>query len=154
MFAYEFDQTGAVDPSTSMNPASVNQDLIVTVGQAYTLTFRTYFDTCTTSEGFVGVMLNHAAVYTVDACDFGAGAYKSNTVNFTATASPWNLRFEFEVGEPTAVVKIDNGMYIFGAKPSRRASLYESRHTFREQKAPDFPSGCPILELFNRRKGR
>ena len=105
-----------------MNPASVNQDLVVTVGQAYTLTFRTYFDTCTstTSTGFVGVMLNHAPVYTVDACDYGAGAFKDNTVSFTATVSPWNLRFEFEVGETTAVVKIDNGMYPFGAKSSYR----------------------------------
>ena len=89
-----------------MNPASVNQDLVVTVGQAYTLTFRTYFDAC--GDGFIGVMLNHAPVYTVDACDLGAGAFEDNTVDFTATASPWNLRFEFEVGETTAVVKIDN----------------------------------------------
>ncbi|CAD6581526.1 MAG: hypothetical protein ASARMPRED_000637 [Alectoria sarmentosa] len=105
-FAYDFDQQGAVDPSTNKNPASVNQDLIVTVGQAYTLTFRTYFDAC--GDGFVGVMLNYAPVYTVDACDFGAGAFEDNTVDFTATASPWNLRFDFEVAETTAVVKIDN----------------------------------------------
>ena len=112
MFTYEFDQIGTVDPSTNTNPASLSQNLVVTVGQAYALTFRTYFDTCTTSEGFVGVMLNNVPVYTVDACDFGAGAYKSNTVNFTATASLSNLEFQFLVGEPTAVVKIDNGTYI------------------------------------------
>ena len=82
---------------------------MVTVGQVYTLTFRTYFDKCTGSEGFVGVMVNHAPVYTVDACDFGAGAFETNTVSFTASVSPTNLRFEFLVGEDPAVVKIDNG---------------------------------------------
>ena len=81
------------------------------MGQAYTLTFRTYFDKCTTSEGFVGVMLNYAPEYDVDACDLGAGAFKTNTVNFTATVSPVNLMFQFLVGETDAVVKIDNGMY-------------------------------------------
>ncbi|CAF9931226.1 hypothetical protein IMSHALPRED_008565 [Imshaugia aleurites] len=70
------------------------------------LTFRTYFDAC--GDGFVGVKLNQAPVYTVDACDYGAGAFEDNTVNFTATVSPTNLRFEFEVSETTAVVKIDN----------------------------------------------
>ena len=110
-FAYEFDQTGPIDPDANQHPASVNQDLTVTVGQAYTLTFRTYFDKCTGSEGFVGVMLNHQPVYTVDACDFGAGDFKTNTVAFTAAANPENLRFEFLVGETDAVVKLDNGTY-------------------------------------------
>ena len=109
-FAYEFDQTGSIDPSTNTNPANVSQNLVVTVGQAYTLTFRTYFDKCTTSEGFVGVMLNYVPEYDVDACDLGAGAFETNTVNFTATVSPLNLMFQFVVGETNAVVKIDNGM--------------------------------------------
>ena len=108
-YAYEFDQTGPIGPTSFTQPASVNQDLIVTVGASYTLTFRTYFDKCTGSEGFVGVMLNHQPVYTVDACDFGAGYYNDNTVAFLATVSPFNLRFEFLVGEPDAVVRIDNG---------------------------------------------
>ncbi|KAL8950863.1 MAG: hypothetical protein Q9222_003117 [Ikaeria aurantiellina] len=106
--AYKFDQVGPVDPDSYMHPASVNQDLAVTVGQSYTVRFRTYFDKCTGSEGFVGVMLNHQPVYTVDACDFGAGAFKDNTVTFTAAASPENLRFEFIIGENPATVKIDN----------------------------------------------
>lgn len=110
-----------------MNPANVSQNLVVTVGQAYTLTFRTYFDKCTTSEGFVGVMLNNAPIYTVDACDLGAGAFETNTVNFTATVSPVNLMFQFEIGETNAVVKIDNGMYISQRKSFPfRISLYTS----------------------------
>lgn len=107
--AYEFDLVGTPSPGTGLNPANVNQDLAVAVGQAYTLTFRTYFDSC--GDGFVGVQLDHAPAYTVDACDFGAGAFRSNTVNFTATVSPWNLRFDFEVGQVGAVVRVDNGTY-------------------------------------------
>lgn len=96
-----------------MNPASVNQDLIVTVGQSYQLTYRTYFDKCDQSEGFIGLKLNNQAVSTTDACDLGAGAFESNSYTFTPTASPWNLRFEFEAGEYPVVMKIDNGMCIF-----------------------------------------
>ena len=103
-----------------MNPASVNQDLIVTVGQSYQLTYRTYFDKCDGGEGFVGVMLNHQPVKTTDACDLGAGAFKSNSYNFTATVTPLNLRFEFLTSEYPVVMKIDNGMCIFQNIPLPR----------------------------------
>lgn len=53
-------------------------------------------------------MLNQVPVYTVDACDYGAGAFKDNTVSFTAASSPLNLVFQFITGEIHAVVKIDN----------------------------------------------
>ena len=99
---------GPVTDDNYQRPGSVNQDLTVTVGQAYVLKFRTYFDKCTQSEGFVGVMLNHQPVYTVDACDFGAGAFKDNTVYFTPTVSPFNLRFEFIIAENPAQARIDN----------------------------------------------
>ena len=56
----------------------------------------------------MGLMLNHQAVYTVDACDHGAGDFTDNTVTFTAAANPENLRFEFIIGEDPATVKIDN----------------------------------------------
>ncbi|KAI4269947.1 MAG: hypothetical protein L6R38_007279 [Xanthoria sp. 2 TBL-2021] len=107
-FAYQYEQVGPVTSDNYERPASVNQDLIVTVGKPYVLKFRTFFDKCTQSEGFVGVMLNHSPVYTVDACDFGAGAFKDNTVSFTPTVSPYNLRFEFIIAENPALVKIDN----------------------------------------------
>ncbi|CAO1598328.1 hypothetical protein XANCAGTX0491_002097 [Xanthoria calcicola] len=107
-FAYEYAQVGPVTDDNYQRPGSVNQDLTVTVNQAYVLKFRTYFDKCTQSEGFVGVMLNHQPVYTVDACDFGAGAFKDNTVNFTPTVSPFNLRFEFIIAENPAQARIDN----------------------------------------------
>ncbi|KAL8668529.1 MAG: hypothetical protein Q9168_006842 [Polycauliona sp. 1 TL-2023] len=107
-FAYEYEQVGPVTEDNYQRPGSVNQDLIVTAGKPYVLTFRTFFDKCTQSEGFVGVMLNHSPVYTVDACDFGAGAFKDNTVRFTPDVSPYNLRFEFIIAENPAQVKIDN----------------------------------------------
>ncbi|KAL8993548.1 MAG: hypothetical protein Q9169_006268 [Polycauliona sp. 2 TL-2023] len=106
-FAYQYEQVGPVTDDNYQRPASVNQDLLVTVGQQYVLKFRTFFDKCTPSEGFVGVMLNRQAVYTVDACDLGAGAFKDNTVNFTPTVSSFNLRFEFIIAENPAQVKID-----------------------------------------------
>lgn len=107
-FAYEFDQIGPVSPDANTHPAAVYQDLVLVTGVPYNLRFRTYFDKCTQSEGFVGVMINRAAVYTVDACDKGAGAFKDNLFQFTASADQTNLRFEFLTDENAAVFKIDN----------------------------------------------
>ncbi len=64
----------------------------------------------------MGLMLNHQAVKTTDACDLGAGAFNSNSYNFTATVNPFNLRFEFLTDVNPVVMKIDNGMYISRCK--------------------------------------
>ncbi|KAL8737746.1 MAG: hypothetical protein Q9181_001374 [Wetmoreana brouardii] len=107
-FAYQFDQIGPVDPAADMHPAAVSQDLRLAANVPYRLKFRTFFDKCTQSEGFVGVMINSQPVYTVDACDHGAGLFTDNTVEFTAPADQTNLRFEFLTHENLATVKIDN----------------------------------------------
>lgn len=70
--------------------------------------FRTYLNKCTQLEGFVGVVLNHQPVYTVDACDKGEGAFKDNPVQFDVFADTTNLRFECLIFETPATVKIDN----------------------------------------------
>ncbi|KAI4189957.1 MAG: hypothetical protein LQ346_005017 [Caloplaca aetnensis] len=107
-FAYEFDQVGPKVPEADMHPASVYQDIYLAAGVTYNLKFRTFFDKCTQNEGFVGVMINRAPLYTVDACDKGAGAFKDNLVQFTAAVNLINLRFEFLTNENPAVFKIDN----------------------------------------------
>ena len=60
----------------------------------------------------MGVMLNHDAVFTFDSCDQGQQAvgkfYRVTLPPFTASANPENVRFEFLIGEPDAVVKLDN----------------------------------------------
>ncbi|KAI4209352.1 MAG: hypothetical protein LQ351_007715 [Letrouitia transgressa] len=94
-----------------MHPASVNQDITVTPGVEYVLHFQTYFDKCTGGEGFVGVMLNHAPYYTVDACDrypTYIEGFGDNAIIFTPDTTTVNIRFEFLTGEPDAVIKIDN----------------------------------------------
>ncbi|KAL9595393.1 MAG: hypothetical protein Q9219_006468 [cf. Caloplaca sp. 3 TL-2023] len=108
-FAYEFDQIGPKGPDADMHPAAVYQDIGLVSGVPYNLRFRTFFAKCSTgSEGFVGVMINRQPVYTVDACDKGAGAFKDNLVQFYAPADSTNLRFEFLTGENEATFKIDN----------------------------------------------
>lgn len=107
-FAYQFEQVGPKVPEADMHPAAVYQDLVLTANVPYNLKFRTFFDKCTQDEGFIGVMINRSPIYTVDACDKGAGAFKDNLVQFTATADRTNLRFEFLTREPSAVFKIDN----------------------------------------------
>lgn len=86
----------------------MNQDIPTVANIPYTLRFRTFFDKCTGSEGFVGVKINGQPVYTVDACDGTAGVFNDNAIQFISAGGSTNLRFEFLVGENPAVVKIDN----------------------------------------------
>ena len=58
-------------------------------------------------------------MYTFDARDQGqvaVGKYADVSFGFTAVASPENSRFEFLVGEPNAVVRLDNVAITKGLK--------------------------------------
>ena len=55
----------------------------------------------------MGVKINQQPVYTVDPCDWPAGVFNDNLVQFFATGQD-NVRFEFLIGETPAVFKIDN----------------------------------------------
>ena len=76
------------------------------------MSFSVYFDKCTQSEGFVGVRFpGYSGGTTFDACDDGqaaVGKYADTSFVFTAGATTEQLRFEFVVGEPNAVVRLDN----------------------------------------------
>lgn len=111
--AFEFLQEGAVSSDASMNPASLSQQLSgLVVGASYTVSFSVYFDKCTQSEGFVGVRFpNYSGGFTFDSCDQGqaaVGKYADASFGFTAEATAEQLRFEFVVQEPNAVIRLDN----------------------------------------------
>lgn len=118
--AYEFNQFGdpkIYDPDYTYRAASLTQNLTVTVGKNYVLKFRAWFDKCTIYEGFVGVQLNDGddESRTVDSCDdFPARVqqFGDYTIPFTASRNPENLKFEFVIGEPDAVIKLDNIMVV------------------------------------------
>ena len=102
------------------SPPSLSQQIAVTVGQAYTLTFQTYFVACT-GKGTIEVLVDGSSAYTVTDCDFTAGAFQPNTVHLTATKSPLSLEFDFEnyaYYTFSMTMKISNGMYIFRSTPS------------------------------------
>ena len=111
--AFEFLQEGAVAQSSYANPAYLTQWLYgLNLSKNYQVTFRLYFDKCTGSEGFVGVRFpNNQGSFTYDACDFGGaavGKYATASFTFTAGAPAEQIRFEFIVGEPNAVIRLDN----------------------------------------------
>lgn len=96
-FAFEDDQNTVPDTSTGQAQADIFQEVTVVPGLDYTLTFWAYFNRG--DNGFIGVMLNGAAVYTVDALDApGTGVWKVNNINFTATTTNLEVRFQFLYG--------------------------------------------------------
>jgi hypothetical protein len=71
------------------------------------LTFSTWFNN--SLAGFVSVMINDNAVYTVDASDFnGPNVWNPNTIQFTATTTITNIRLEFIFGLEDSVDRVDD----------------------------------------------
>ena len=109
--AYEFVQQG--QPFSPTNVTSLSQEVSgLIVGVAYTVSYSLFFSACTQTFGFVGITLsNHQAVTTFDACDYGqaaVGKFYATSLSFTATATSANLRFEFIIGQPSALIRLDN----------------------------------------------
>lgn len=90
------------------------------MGQAYTLTFRSYFDYCS-GQGTIEVLFNGYSGYTVTDCQFTAGLFQNNTVTYIASKSPLVLEFDFENTEwytSSMAIMIDEGTYMSRAFPS------------------------------------
>lgn len=84
---------------------------LIKTGVDYVLSYSVFFDACTQDTGFLGTMINHVPVYTYDACDFGlaaVGKFAPVSIPFTATAATEEVRLEFLIGRPGAVVNVDN----------------------------------------------
>ena len=90
--------------------ASLNQDVYgLIVGRIYVVTYSAWFDAC--NNVLLRVFIYNEPVDTFDGCNYGqnaVGQYADVFFSFTATANPANLRFEFVVSAPTAIVKLDN----------------------------------------------
>ena len=109
---FEFLQEGPIAPTANQNPASLSQQINgLIVGNSYTLSFNWYFDKCTGSEGFIGIMIQGQPIATYDSCDYqqaAVGKYADASLVFTAGATSQQLKFEFLVGETNAVIRLDN----------------------------------------------
>ncbi|EPE32834.1 hypothetical protein GLAREA_05846 [Glarea lozoyensis ATCC 20868] len=87
----------------------ISKKLTVVPGTAYYLQFYTFFDNV--NAGFIGVMINDQAVYTIDAADKGAGYYNVNDVIWTPATGvkTATIKFEFLFGNgPASVDRIDS----------------------------------------------
>lgn len=111
-YAFEADLLQSpANPEAGVSVRVTSAAVAVTPGAPYTLTFNSWFDSL--QSGFIGVMIDGSAIYTVDATDKGAGAWHPNTVSYIPTTSSVTLRFEFLFGtqhEPS-VQKIDTVVF-------------------------------------------
>ncbi|KAB5540336.1 hypothetical protein GE09DRAFT_1225788 [Coniochaeta sp. 2T2.1] len=98
-------------PELGVSVRVTSAEVAVTPGVEYRLTFNSWFDHI--DSGFIGVMVNEAPIYTVDAADKGAGDWHLNTVAYTPTTSTVRLRFEFLFGNQHApgVQKVDSVVF-------------------------------------------
>lgn len=87
-------------------PPSVQQNVTVTPGRQYTLSFATWFSDA--DAGFTGVMLNHQAVFTDDAGDTSCcKVWKPRSITYTPTTASLAIRFEFLASAGTHTFRLD-----------------------------------------------
>jgi hypothetical protein len=104
-------QAHFVPPSTNtefgVSARIISAPVAVTPNVPYTLTFWTNFDN--QYAGFIGVMFNDVAYYTIDATDHGWGGstFTLNTVAYTPTTSTVTIKFEFLFGGSSGVNSLD-----------------------------------------------
>lgn len=106
-YYFEYKGPGYYNPGSTI--PSLQQQIALTVGQAYTVTFTTYFQYCsgeTTLKSFLADITD---------CQFPAGTPHTNTLNFIAKQSSALFEFDFIDSSHSGTyqtIQISNGMYI------------------------------------------
>lgn len=111
--AFEVDfHSPAVSPQQGVSARIISQTLQVNPGRSYYLQFYSFFDN--PNAGFIGVQINGAAVYTVDARDKGSGGWFSNDVIWVPAAGVTSATINFEflfVSGTSSVDRIDSVVF-------------------------------------------
>jgi hypothetical protein len=107
--AFEVDlNTSPRTPEFGVNARIFSPALPVEPNVTYELTFWANFNNL--QCGFIGVMVNDQAIWTVDATDHGAasiGTWTYNTVNYTPTTDVATVKLEYILGPAFCHVKTD-----------------------------------------------
>ena len=93
--AAKYSGAGGYVPHSGI-PPGVSQQISVTAGQAYILTFQTYFASCNGQSMIEVTFGDSQSDFTVTDCQFDVGQLHDNTFNYVATGSTANLMFAFE----------------------------------------------------------
>lgn len=127
---FQYYGSGGYVPHGADSPGSVSQQIPVTAGQAYILTFQTYFDGCDgQSEIDVSFGDGHSGL-TVTDCQFDVGKFNNNTATYVASGNTANLQFAFidtdyyTSGSTTMIIA--NGMFLSSALPSSEVNVAET----------------------------
>ncbi|KAI4209345.1 MAG: hypothetical protein LQ351_007708 [Letrouitia transgressa] len=102
--AYVFFEQGP--PDLSAPPSSLSQDVAITTGKYYILTFRFQSAGCGV-DGTLRLLLNGQIVDSENLCTVKTYTYLDRAVGFTATGATVNVKFEFRTSDNAAAF-IDN----------------------------------------------
>ncbi|KAJ8120117.1 hypothetical protein ONZ43_g3095 [Nemania bipapillata] len=101
----------AVSPQYGVSARIISAAATVQPNVPYVLNFWTWFDNG--DAGFIGVMINDVAIYTIDARDHGYnGPFTNNTLTYTPTTSSVTLKFEFLFGNVASWDRIDDVTFV------------------------------------------
>ena len=105
--AFEFHQTSDPGDSHPNYLAHVSQDVSLTTGVPYILSFQVYFDR--SSPTLIVAFINDAPKYGVAPNDkSGPGYWNEISFTFTSLQSITNIRFSYTTGASEVVAKIDD----------------------------------------------
>jgi hypothetical protein len=94
-----------ITPEMGVSARIVSSTINVAANVPSKLTFASFFTNA--DAGFIGVMINDAPVYTVDAHDAPAGVWNANSIDYTPTTDRIVIKFEFLFGPYPSYARID-----------------------------------------------
>ena len=122
---FEYSGAGGYVPHGAYQPASVSQQIAVTPGQAYILTFSTYFSSCNGQSEIDVSFGDGSSGPTVTDCLFDVGKTHVNTATYVASGSTANLMFAFidttYYSGGGVTMTVSDGMFLSSALPSCKA---------------------------------
>ena len=129
---FQYSGAGGYVPHGAYQPGSVSQQIAVTPGKAYILTFSTYFSSCNGQSEIDVSFGDGQSGVTVTDCLFDVGKTHVNTATYVASGSTANLQFAFVdttyYSGGSITMDISDGMFLSSALPACEAQRGWDKH--------------------------
>jgi len=98
-------RSAPITPEMGVSARIISETINAAANVPCKLTFASFFTNA--DAGFIGVMINGAPVYTVDAHDAPAGVWNQNYIDYTPSTDRVVIKFEFLFGPYPSYARID-----------------------------------------------
>ncbi|KAB5523124.1 hypothetical protein GE09DRAFT_1065552 [Coniochaeta sp. 2T2.1] len=98
-------KSAPITPELGVSARIISSTINAAANVPSKLTFASFFTNA--DAGFIGVIINDAPVYTIDAHDRPAGVWNTNSIDYNPTTDQIVIKFEFLFGPYPSYARID-----------------------------------------------